>query len=73
MNPAPTCVQVSFLQAFRIIIATEPLCTLTAVYHPQLECPLPRVHMLFRSLGLRHLSVVDRNNVPFGVITRKVW
>ena len=31
-----------------------------------------RAHMLFRSLGLRHLTVVDAHNRVRGIITRKV-
>ena len=31
-----------------------------------------RAHMLFRSLGLRHLTVVDAHNRVKGILTRKV-
>ena len=33
--------------------------------------PLTKVHVLFRSLGLRHLCVVHANNALHGLITRK--
>ena len=32
---------------------------------------IDRVHGLFRSLGMRHLIVVDTNQLPVGMITRK--
>ena len=32
---------------------------------------LDRTYILFRSLGLRHLVVVDQHNRPTGIITRK--
>lgn len=34
-------------------------------------CPMPRVYRVFRTMGLRHLIVVDARNVVKGVITRK--
>lgn len=37
----------------------------------QMHCPLSRVFGLFRSLGTRHLCVVDHNNQVQGMITRK--
>lgn len=37
----------------------------------QAGCPLSRVFTLFRSLGIRHLCVVDDENSPLGMITRK--
>jgi len=37
----------------------------------QLQCPLSRVFVLFRSLGIRHLCVVDSRNEVQGIITRK--
>eukprot|EP00301_Raphidiophrys_heterophryoidea_P019496 c4423_g1_i2.p1 GENE.c4423_g1_i2~~c4423_g1_i2.p1 ORF type:complete len:468 (+),score=131.01 c4423_g1_i2:152-1405(+) len=35
------------------------------------ECPLSRAYLLFCSMGLRHLMVVDSNHCVVGVITRK--
>jgi len=40
-------------------------------YSVQPECPLERAFRLFRTMGLRHLPVVDDSNVPIGIITRK--
>lgn len=37
----------------------------------QPACPLSRVFVLFRSLGLRHLCVVNHQNMLVGIITRK--
>ena len=41
-----------------------PLCV-------HLDHPATRVHLLFTTLGLRHLCVVDSGNRVAGVITRK--
>ena len=32
-----------------------------------------RTYVVFRTLGLRHLVVVDRHNHVKGIVTRKVW
>ena len=32
---------------------------------------LQRTYIIFRTLGLRHLTVVDRQNIVVGIITRK--
>lgn len=37
----------------------------------QANCPLSRVYVLFRSLGIRHLVVTSETNEPVGIITRK--
>jgi chloride channel 7 len=37
----------------------------------QADHPASRTHVLFTTLGLRHLCVVDRRNRVVGVITRK--
>lgn len=37
----------------------------------QLDCPLSRVFVLFRSLGIRHLVVTDVNNEVQGIISRQ--
>ncbi|KNC49172.1 chloride channel 7 [Thecamonas trahens ATCC 50062] len=42
-----------------------------APFRVLLETPVPRVYRTFRSMGLRHLCVVDENNTPHGIITRK--
>ena len=42
-----------------------------AVITVQQLCSVSRVYSLFRSLGLRHLAVVDRDNTVKGIITRK--
>ena len=42
-----------------------------AVITVQRLCSVSRVYSLFRSLGLRHLAVVDRDNTVKGIITRK--
>ena len=33
--------------------------------------PLSKVRTLFRSLGLRHLVVVNSDNTVYGIVTRK--
>ena len=33
--------------------------------------PLAKVHTLFRSLGLRHLVIVNSDNTVYGIVTRK--
>ena len=35
------------------------------------DCPTSRAFLVFRSLGLRHLTVVNKMNAPVGMITRK--
>jgi chloride channel 7 len=35
------------------------------------DCPTNRAFLVFRSLGLRHLVVVDKMNTPVGMLTRK--
>ena len=35
------------------------------------DFPIKRSYIIFRSLGLRHLTVVDKFNVPVGIVTRK--
>lgn len=37
----------------------------------QAHFSLQRTYIIFRTLGLRHLTVVDRQNRVVGVITRK--
>ena len=34
-------------------------------------CPLPRLWRLFRSMGMRHLVVLDEEHCVCGIITRK--
>ena len=36
-----------------------------------IQSPVPRTFRLFRSLGLRHLVVLDRQNAVKGIITRE--
>ena len=33
--------------------------------------PIDRAYIIFRAMGLRHLTVVDQHNHPVGIITRK--
>lgn len=40
-------------------------------HHVMHTMPLPRLHHLFRQLGLRHLYVTDTRNQLLGVVTRK--
>eukprot|EP00054_Salpingoeca_dolichothecata_P002909 m.24465 g.24465 ORF g.24465 m.24465 type:complete len:784 (+) comp13387_c0_seq1:82-2433(+) len=35
------------------------------------DCPLPRVFLIYRSLGLRHIPVLDDHSQVKGIITRK--
>ena len=35
------------------------------------QFPLSKVRTLFRSLGLRHLVVVNSDNTVYGIVTRK--
>ena len=37
----------------------------------QVGFPMSKVYTLFRSLGLRHLCVVNENGAPVGILTRK--
>lgn len=40
----------------------------TTIHH---STYLGRVHLFFRNLGLRHLTVVDSQNAVVGIITRR--
>lgn len=33
--------------------------------------PIERAFELFRAIGIRHLTIIDRQNNPVGMITRK--
>jgi CBS-domain-containing membrane protein len=35
------------------------------------DFPIKRAFIIFRSLGLRHMTVVNKYNVPVGIVTRK--
>ena len=45
-------------------------CTATS-YRKCAQFPLSKVRTLFRSLGLRHLVVVNSDNTVYGIVTRK--
>ena len=51
------------------LIDLRPVMELSpvAVLH---TTPLPRLHHLFRSLGLARLWIIDTRNQPVGVVTR---
>ena len=48
----------------------EPLIDVSAMSVRD-DFPTSRAFILFRSMGLRHLTVVDKMNRPVGMITRK--
>ncbi|XP_066479108.1 chloride channel protein C-like [Tiliqua scincoides] len=54
----------------RLFINLEPYINKSAV-SVQAHCSLQRTYIIFRSLGLRHLTVVDLQNQVVGIITRK--
>jgi chloride channel 7 len=35
------------------------------------DCPMSRIFTIFRSLGTRHLTIIDQNYTPVGIIARK--
>ena len=51
-------------------ISIEPYMDVSAMSVRE-DCPTSRAFLVFRSLGLRHLTVVDKMNTPVGMITRK--
>ena len=57
------------LSAF-VLYFQEPYTNQSAV-SIQSKFSLHRTYIIFRSLGLRHLTVVDEHNRVVGVITRK--
>ena len=74
----PTCINISeLLTTFtekpnfrRIVINLEPYINRSA---PRIDenFSLHRTYIVFRTLGLRHLTVVDMANRVVGIITRK--
>ena len=52
---------------------TESDRSVTTPYHPaSRSMSLERTYLIFRSMALRHLPVVNKGNIPVGMITRKV-
>merc|ERR1739838_623693 len=49
---------------FRAVMNPSPFCV-------QVDTPLTRVFRLYRSMGIRHLPVVDIDNRVVGMLTRK--
>ena len=37
----------------------------------QQDFPIARAFIILKGLGARHMTVVDKNNVPVGIVTRK--
>ncbi|KAL8182169.1 UNVERIFIED_CONTAM: hypothetical protein K2H54_046482 [Gekko kuhli] len=54
----------------QLVINLEPYINKSAV-SVQAHFSLQRTYIIFRSLGLRHLTVVDLQNQVVGIITRK--
>uniref|UniRef100_A0ACB8FDR4 Uncharacterized protein n=2 Tax=Sphaerodactylus townsendi TaxID=933632 RepID=A0ACB8FDR4_9SAUR len=54
----------------RLFINLEPYINKSAV-SVQAHFSLQRTYVIFRSLGLRHLTIVDLQNQVVGIITRK--
>ena len=78
MDRIPTCINITeLLTTFtekpnfrRIVINLEPYINRSA---PRIDenFSLHRTYIVFRTLGLRHLTVVDMANRVVGIITRK--
>lgn len=52
------------------MVELTPYINTSAVTVPQ-NFSIERAYLIFRSMGLRHLTVVDNNNRIQGIVTRK--
>ena len=52
------------------MVDLTPYVNTSAVTVPQ-NFSIERAYLIFRSMGLRHLTVVDNNNRIQGIVTRK--
>ncbi|XP_045194209.1 H(+)/Cl(-) exchange transporter 6-like isoform X2 [Mercenaria mercenaria] len=53
-----------------LVIDLNPYINQSALAIPE-KFSLKRTYVIFRTLGLRHLTVIDNNNIVKGIITRK--